>query len=907
MGRKIYISATYSDLKECRAAAYRILRMLRHDVISMEDYVATDASPLHKCLEDVAGCDVYIGVIGWHYGYIPNKDNPQHRSITELEYRRADESNLPCLIFLSDKDAPGPDIYRDSVTGEGEQGKLVMNFRAELEKEHLVSYFKTPDQLAGLISVAVQQLPGQKEDEPSVLTRLSRGSALVGGSLTALLGISVLALISLYSSIQIPYLGPFALICGIGSIGLSIVQYRLSRPPPRFDRNRAPLLQRLQRWVNDQLDSALAGTHCIALDFVTRPDAVARPYGQGLSQSAPYRLPAGTKISTLFGESGGALLILGSPGSGKTTLLLELTRELIARAEHGTDLPVPIIFKLSSWDDRQSRQGQPSLAEWLIQELDKQYDVPPDLGKFMIATNQLLPLLDGLDDVRMLEERNICAKAINVFRRQYPSTPLVVSCRAAEYDDLQIKLRLEKAIEVQPLSREQINAYLAHLSGSHIGLSRAFAEDSALGELATAPLILAIMTQVYCNVPAPVLGTHDEGKTDRSALRGQLFDAYIERMFERQTSVDLPREQLKGWLVTLAHGMLQNAQQVFVIEQLQPSWLASGRDRIGYALLDRLGGGLAAALVVGAIVGLSYGLGGGIVAGLANGVRWGLVSGLVVGLLGRTHENNGQLLSVGGSLMRRALLGALIFGTVGGTVGELYLLLLDRLPDVDFDGITFRAMLADVLFFALVGAFGSAILHGPSLRPRMVQIMENQRWCWSRGLPIGLAVGITVALVSTYVYSLLTYKGEALVFGLVYGLSVWIILGLVTGEVEAIAQPNQRIRRTVRSVMRVGLAAGVVSGLGSILGGFAVGRPEFGLVYGISSAVLVGLFGAIVSGGYACLSHFALRLVLWRSSMLPWDLAAFLDDAAKRVLLRRAGGGYTFIHRLLLEHIAGMR
>jgi hypothetical protein len=41
--------------------------MLRHDVIAMEDYVATDAYPLHKCLADVASSDAYVGLIGWRY------------------------------------------------------------------------------------------------------------------------------------------------------------------------------------------------------------------------------------------------------------------------------------------------------------------------------------------------------------------------------------------------------------------------------------------------------------------------------------------------------------------------------------------------------------------------------------------------------------------------------------------------------------------------------------------------------------------------------------------------------------------------------------------------------------------------------------------------------------------------
>ena len=55
---KIYISSTYSDLKEYRAAVYRALNRMKHDVFAMEDYVATGRRPLDECLTDVAGCDL---------------------------------------------------------------------------------------------------------------------------------------------------------------------------------------------------------------------------------------------------------------------------------------------------------------------------------------------------------------------------------------------------------------------------------------------------------------------------------------------------------------------------------------------------------------------------------------------------------------------------------------------------------------------------------------------------------------------------------------------------------------------------------------------------------------------------------------------------------------------------------
>ena len=170
---KIYLSATYADLKPYRDAVYRILRMLRHDVIAMEDYVATAAYPLYKCLDDVASCAVYVGLVGWRYGYIPAQDNPERKSITALEYGQAGNSGLPRLLFLVDKDAPWPDEFRDSNTGEGEGGQRIAAFRAELEQASLVSYFRNPDQLAGLVSVAVQRcLEGKTVARPGARSRV---------------------------------------------------------------------------------------------------------------------------------------------------------------------------------------------------------------------------------------------------------------------------------------------------------------------------------------------------------------------------------------------------------------------------------------------------------------------------------------------------------------------------------------------------------------------------------------------------------------------------------------------------------------------------------------------------------------------------------------------------------------
>ena len=44
--------------------------------------------------------------------------------------------------------------------------------------------------------------------------------------------------------------------------------------------------------------------------------------------------------------------------------------------------------------------------------------------------------------------------------------------------------------------------------------------------------------------------------------------------------------------------------------------------------------------------------------------------------------------------------------------------------------------------------------------------------------------------------------------------------------------------------------------------------------------------------------------MLVRNGSVPWDYAKFLDHAAERILLRKVGGGYIFIHRMLLEYFA---
>jgi tetratricopeptide (TPR) repeat protein len=152
---RIYVSATYGDLKEHREKVYRVLRQLGHDAVAMEDYVAADQRPLAKCLEDVAACDLYLGIFAHRYGYIPEYDNPDRRSITELEYRHAEALGKPRLVFLLGPAVPWSPTWMDVFTGEGDHGARIRALRDELGRDRLVSFFATADELAATVSVAV--------------------------------------------------------------------------------------------------------------------------------------------------------------------------------------------------------------------------------------------------------------------------------------------------------------------------------------------------------------------------------------------------------------------------------------------------------------------------------------------------------------------------------------------------------------------------------------------------------------------------------------------------------------------------------------------------------------------------------------------------------------------------------
>ena len=106
--------------------------------------------------------------------------------------------------------------------------------------------------------------------------------------------------------------------------------------------------------------------------------------------------------------------------------------------------------------------------------------------------------------------------------------------------------------------------------------------------------------------------------------------------------------------------------------------------------------------------------------------------------------------------------------------------------------------------------------------------------------------------------------------------------------------------------LKSGLVSNLINGwkVGRFFGSWVAGEADLScrLGFGLST----GLFFGLAHGGGAVIKHCILRLILSLYNHIPWYYARFLDYAVDRILLRKVGGGYIFIHRSLQSYFASL-
>ena len=606
----------------------------------------------------------------------------------------------------------------------------------------------------------------------------------------------------------------FTILGGLSGIIIPMLP-KESTSPPLTEQQRTRLqLEGLLRQVEHDWVEGVLKKHTVLLELgkEIQPDQVQCHLDRIIEiDKQRTLLSAETTILQVFeNEAIKQLLILGNPGSGKTTTLLQLAKELIEEARLNKDLPIPVVFDLSSWSKHQK-----PIEEWLIDELNEQYKIPKEIGTTWFKQHHILPLLDGLDEVKA-EARLKCLNAINVFIRNVNITGLAVCCRAEEYEDLSTQLCLTAAIHLQPLNNAQIDHYVQTAGNSLATLDQLLKQDQELRDLATSPLMLSIMSAAYQNVAREEL----EETQHFNDKKSQLFDRYIAKMLSRRKTEEkiYSDQKVIETLSWFAFQMQQHTQSTFLVENLQPTWLSS---TLGYRLL----------------------------LGLFWGVFWGSL----------------------GYFQGASLSLVLTVGVIMGAIPFFFDDEIETTEQLGWSWIAFRqSWLQKVLFYLKIA------------------------------VPSGMLLVVT--LFSVQDKSL--FQGALM--GALFGMIGGIFLGLLEAGLEKTIpdhknRVNQGILSSVQNMLRFGIPFGLMFGFVAW-----VVLATFGFVKLTS---FVGLFGSIlggflVFGGIAVVQHYVLRLMLYLEGFTPLNVVRFLNYASRLILLRKVGGSFQFIHRLLLEHFA---
>jgi Domain of unknown function (DUF4062) len=152
---KIMLSSTYAELKEHRHAVREAMLNQRMFPIAMEDDAALpDQDLIDASLAKVDESDGYVGLISYRYGQTPvcPDRNQQCLSLTELEFRRALERDIPICMFIMHGDHPVP---RTAVGAERGTKRKYESFLRLAKKDRIYAEFKSVEDLK---AKAVQSL-----------------------------------------------------------------------------------------------------------------------------------------------------------------------------------------------------------------------------------------------------------------------------------------------------------------------------------------------------------------------------------------------------------------------------------------------------------------------------------------------------------------------------------------------------------------------------------------------------------------------------------------------------------------------------------------------------------------------------------------------------------------------------
>lgn len=147
---QVFVSSTYSDLKEERGKVMQTVMSLDCIPAGMELFPAIDEEQFEFIKKIIDDCDYYILIVGGKYGSISDDGI----SYTEKEYDYAVSKGIPVIAFLHNDIGK---IALDKCDTDEAKRKKLFAFRDKVSKGRLVQFWDNPDELNGKVAVSLMK------------------------------------------------------------------------------------------------------------------------------------------------------------------------------------------------------------------------------------------------------------------------------------------------------------------------------------------------------------------------------------------------------------------------------------------------------------------------------------------------------------------------------------------------------------------------------------------------------------------------------------------------------------------------------------------------------------------------------------------------------------------------------
>lgn len=493
---KAFLSSTFKDLEQHRSAVIARLRRLDGlEVRCMEDFGARAASPKEFCLREARDCDLYIGIIGHLYGFIPHGDE---KSITEQEYLSAEEADKDMLLFVAPDDFPVPvKLLRNDSDPDRQEA-----FRRRVLSRNVVALtWSSPETLASGVVEAVHNwwrahnsmapiIPGINLD--IYVQRCRKRWEVVDLSTLAAPG-------ALDGDVEPPRLSQ-----------LFIPQdCRRSRPAVSLPRDYLEK-QGLDPDDEERLQDEL--------------------YKRWMQQE---RLPA---LELLARDDARKLVMLGDPGAGKSSLTRYVLLRLLEPSPVGKGeewrLALegiwPVLVELRDLLARETKSGDTDLLSYLAHTGETQgFGFDRAALEAQLLNRPSLIVVDGLDEIFSVQRRRAMVEEIVGLESRFPRVRVLVTSRIAGFDARPFEAAGFTLATLDELNEEQIQLFAQTWFGLAFPAEpekAARARGDLLGSLERRPQLAVLAGNPLILTIMAIIARHKRLARSRTQLYAQALE-----------------------------------------------------------------------------------------------------------------------------------------------------------------------------------------------------------------------------------------------------------------------------------------------------------------------------------------------------------------------------------------------